>query len=61
MYSDTLILSAPNIEYFIKYIVNVLKCSDNIIIEDLFLCAHLYGQSSVTRDPYMAWHSFSQS
>ena len=31
------------------------------IIGVFFSCAHLYGQSGVTRDPHMAWHRISQS
>ena len=38
-----------------------LKCPDNTSIADFFLCAYLCGQSGVTRDPYMAWCSISQS
>ena len=41
--------------------MNVLKCPDNTIIADFFPCAYLCGQSGVTRDPYMAWRSISQS
>ena len=35
--------------------------SDNTIIADFFPCAYLCGQSGVTRDPYLAWRSISQS
>ena len=33
----------------------------NTIIADFFPCASFYSPSGVTRDPYMAWRSISQS
>ena len=55
IYSDHYTIYNSEHQRFYKILINILKCPDNTIIADFS------NPSGVTRDPYMAWRSISQS
>ena len=61
IYSDHYTIYNSEHQRFYKILINILKCPDNTIIADFSPCAYFYNPSGVTRDPYMAWRSISQS